>query len=140
MTEHADPEYVFEVLDRKVFGVVARAGADVVDENVDPAELGIELGEKREDVGFLSMSAWMETALRPSAAISSVAAASPASSKSQIRRSAPCRANPLAIARPMPLPAPVTIATRPERSKLTCSPPLFSRFHFSGLPAASRSR
>src|SRR6266508_2875680 len=65
----------------------------------------------------LAMSAWTATPRRPSKVICATVAARPASSMSQTVTSAPWSARPIAIARPIPAPAPVTTATRPVRSK-----------------------
>src|SRR4051794_6862745 len=61
-------------------------------------------------------SAWRATTSRPSARARRSVSARPSSSTSQIARSAPRCAHSSAVARPMPLPAPVTTTVRPWRS------------------------
>ena len=106
---------VRDALHRPVVGI----GSRVADQNVDPAESAVRLVDEALKLLLDEMLAAIGfAASRPRARLMASAVSAQASAlRDEMTTLAPCSASRSAMARPMPREEPVTIATRPVKSK-----------------------
>ena len=107
-------------LEERLVGVHRRArhrAARVVDEDVEPAELGDRGFHQPLVVGGPHDVGGHDQGAPPARRISSATSSRSATVRAAHTTSAPASAKPMAMPRPMPCPAPVTIATWPSRRK-----------------------